>query len=286
MAASQQPGIGPARLLTSPPTYTDAENLGPLVLVIREYAPDASILIIDDNSPDGTGAVADSLRATLPAIHILHRPGKLGLGTAMLAGMRYAIDHKYDYFLNLDADFSHPPRFIPDLLAGMDRHDVMIGSRYIKGGGVESGFNLRRKFMSTGINLYARLFLGLRTKDNSGSFRCYRVTKLTEINFARIHSKGYSFVEEILYRCKEVGCRLGESPILFEDRRAGQSKIDQKEAVRALQIIFRLGLERAFGLASRRSSQNPAEIRPNEGRPAAPVGHNPPVEWGTEIPPR
>lgn len=235
------------RLLVSLATFNEVDNLRPLIAEIRRYAPHASLLVVDDNSPDGTGRLADELQAFLPDIHVLHRTAKLGLGTAMLEAIRFAIEHDYAYFLNLDADFSHPPRFIPDLLAGMGDHDVMIGSRYIKGGGVEGEFNLKRKFMSTGINLYARLLLGLKTRDNSGSFRCYRVSKLAEIDLARVRSRGYSFQEEILFWCRQVGCRMGETPILFENRRAGLSKINKWEAVEALKIILRLGIERALG---------------------------------------
>ena len=234
------------RVLVSLATYDEASNLRPLVMAIREQAPLVSILIIDDNSPDGTGKIADELRATLPDIHVIHRSGKLGLGTAVLTGMKFAIDNGFDYFLNLDADFSHPPRFIPAILAGMTENDVMIGSRYVPGGGVEGDFNLKRKFMSTGINMYARFFLGLRTRDNSGSFRCYRVEKLRQIDLARVRSRGYSFMEEILYWCRSVGCKFGETPIIFENRRSGYSKINAKEAVKALQIIFELGVDRAF----------------------------------------
>ncbi len=237
----------PPRLLVSLATYNEAGNLRPLVETIREYAPHASILVIDDNSPDGTGRIADELKASLPEIDVIHRPGKQGLGTAVLAGMRYAIEHDFEHFLNLDADFSHPPRFIPALLAGMDNHDVMIGSRYVPGGGVEGEFNLKRKFMSTGINTYAKLFLGLKTKDNSGSFRCYRVSKLAQIDLGRIRSRGYSFMEEILFWCRQVGCRIGETPILFENRRSGISKINKAEAVKALYIILMLGVDRALG---------------------------------------
>jgi dolichol-phosphate mannosyltransferase len=228
-------------------TYNEVDNLRPLVAEIRRYAPQASILIIDDNSPDGTGALADELARTLPDFHVVHRAGKLGLGTAMLEAMQYAVDHGYDELLNLDADFSHPPRFIPDLLAGMRDHDVMIGSRYIKGGGVEGQFNFKRKFMSTGINLYARFLLGLKTRDNSGAFRCYRVAKLAQIDLKRIRSRGYSFQEEILFWCRQVGCRMGETPILFENRRAGVSKINKAEAVEALRIILGLGIARVLG---------------------------------------
>jgi len=234
------------RLLVSLATYDESANLRPLVMAIRAQAPNASILIIDDNSPDGTGRIADELQASLPEIHVIHRAGKLGLGTAVLDGMKFAIANHFDYFLNLDADFSHPPRFIPAILAGMEDVDVMIGSRYIPGGGVEGDFNLKRKFMSTGINLYARLFLGLRTKDNSGSYRCYRVSKLRQIDLSRVRSRGYSFMEEILYWCRSVGCKFGETPILFENRRSGYSKINTKEAIKALQIIFELGVDRVI----------------------------------------
>ena len=236
----------PPRLLVSLATYDEAMNLRPLVEAIREQAPHASILIIDDNSPDGTGRIADEIRKSTPEVHVIHRSGKLGLGSAVLTGMKFAIDHGYDYFLNLDADFSHPPRFIPAILAGMAENDVMIGSRYVPGGGVEGEFNLKRKFMSTGINLYARLFLGLRTRDNSGSYRCYRVAKLRQIDLDKVRSRGYSFMEEILYWCRSVGCTFGETPILFENRRSGYSKINTKEAVKALQIIFELGVDRVF----------------------------------------
>jgi dolichol-phosphate mannosyltransferase len=238
----------PQRTLISLATYNEAGNLRDLVAEIRRHAPEASILVIDDTSPDGTGQLAEALKAEWPNIDVIHRSGKLGLGSAIVAGMRYAIDHQYDYFLNLDADFSHPPRFIPALLAGMADHDVMIGSRYVAGGGVAGEqFDLKRKFMSRGINLYARLFLGLPTKDNSGSFRCYRVSKLAQLDFGRIRSRGYSFMEEILFWCRRAGCRFGETPITFENRRAGSSKINMGEAVKALGIIFELGVLRVIG---------------------------------------
>jgi dolichol-phosphate mannosyltransferase len=150
-------------------------------------------VIIDDHSPDGTGRLANELRASLPQAQVIHRPGKLGLGTAILSAMRFAIENGFHYLLNLDADFSHPPCFIPALLADMRDHDVMIGSRYVAGGGVEGGFNLKRKLMSAVINGYARLLLGLRTKDNSVAFHCYRVSALAQIDPGRVRSRGYSF---------------------------------------------------------------------------------------------
>lgn len=250
----------PPRLVVSLATYNEAENLDPLVRAIRKYAPHASILIIDDNSPDGTGREADRLASQLPDVHVLHRTGKLGLGTAILEAMHFAIRGGYDQILNLDADFSHPPRFIPDLLAGMDRHDVMIGSRYVPGGGVESAmFNTKRKLMSWAINTYARVLLGLTSRDNSGSYRCYRVSKLVEMDLDRVRSRGYSFMEEILYWCRLVGCTIGETPIIFEDRRAGKSKINTLEVARALDVILRLGLTRPFRRSpSKKQAETPA----------------------------
>ncbi len=246
---SQTQGSEP-RLLVSLAMYNEADNVRPLTLAIREHAPHAHVLLIDDNSPDGTGKICDELVAELPNVFVMHRAGKQGLGSAIVAAMKYAVEHNYDYYLNLDADFSHPPRFIPALLEGMKTHDVMIGSRYVPGGGVLGGFTLKRKIMSQGINGLARLCLGLDTKDNSGSFRCYRVSKLAQLQFDKIRSRGYSFMEEILYLCKEVGCTFGETPIVFEDRRAGASKLNKKEALRSALIIVELGVSRA--VAARR----------------------------------
>jgi dolichol-phosphate mannosyltransferase len=235
------------RILVALATYNEAGNIEPLLRSIREFAPTAELLVVDDNSPDGTGQLVEQLKCEMSGVHVVHREGKQGLGTAILAAMRFAIEGGYDLFINLDADFSHPPRFIPDLIAGMDEHDVMIGSRYIPGGGVQSGFGWSRRFMSAGINWYSRLFLGLKSKDNSGSYRCYRVRKLQQIDFTKVRSRGYSFMEEILFWCKVVGSRIGETPILFEDRRAGSSKINKREAVKALQILAGLGVDRMLG---------------------------------------
>lgn len=260
---SAAPRVEGPRLLVSLATYNEAGNIRPLVEAIRQHAPDASILVIDDNSPDGTGRIADELRAELPDIHVIHRPGKLGLGTATIAAMRFAIEHGYDFLLNMDADFSHDPEYIPALRAGMADHDVMIGSRYVPGGGVEGGFTLKRKFMSSGINTYARLMLGLTSRDNSGAFRCYRVSKLAEIDFDRIRSRGYSFQEEILFWCQAVGCRIGETPIVFKDRRAGRSKINKQEAASALWILLQLGVARRTGRISTKRELRPSKVAEN-----------------------
>lgn len=231
-------------------TFNEIENLPQLVDEVFRVAPEVDILVIDDASPDGTGKWCDRRAASDPRLRCLHREGKLGLGTATIAGMQYAIQNGYDYVLNLDADFSHPPRYVPDLLAGMTpAHgppvDVMIGSRYTTGGGIE-GWPLRRHLMSRAVNLYARCLLGLKSKDCSGAYRCYRTELLARLDFQAIHSRGYSFQEEILWHLKRLGARFGETPIVFVDRQHGASKIDTREALSALGIIFRLGLKNLF----------------------------------------
>ncbi|MDP7275678.1 MAG: glycosyltransferase, partial [Planctomycetaceae bacterium] len=180
-----------------------------------------------------------------------HRASKQGLGTAILAGFREAILLGYDHLINLDADFSHHPRYLPALRELMDSVDVGIGSRYVQGGGVV-GWNWRRHLMSRGINFYARLLLGLPSRDNSGSFRCYRVARLAELDLDRFRARGYAFQEEILYRCRRIGCRFAETPIIFEDRRFGESKISWKESAAAIWVLFRLAIDRLFRVRVRR----------------------------------
>jgi dolichol-phosphate mannosyltransferase len=234
------------RILASLATYNERDNLAPLVAEIHGYLPRADVLVIDDNSPDGTGRLADELAAADPRVHVLHRPGKLGLGTATVAAMRHAMEHDYDYLVNLDADFSHHPRYLPALLAGMSRYDVMIGSRYVKGGGSEN-WPFVRRMLSKGVNSLARLLMRIPARDTSGAFRCYRVAKLRKVPLDRIVSRGYSFQEEVLYRCRKAGCRLGETPIIFADRRAGASKVNGREAVRSIGILLYLGVNAFFG---------------------------------------
>src|SRR5262245_28158248 len=235
----------PPRLLVTLCTYNERGNVAELIREIWRFASAADILIIDDNSPDGTGQVADDLAANDARVHVLHRPGKLGLGSAILAGIRYAIDRDYALLINLDADFSHPPRFIPALLALMDNADVGIGSRYVPGGGIV-GWGWRRHFMSRSINWYARTLLQLTTRDNSGGYRCYRIAKLKELSLDRVLARGYAFQEEILYHCRRIGCRFAETPIVFEERRYGTSKIGLKESVAAGWIILRLAVTGGF----------------------------------------
>jgi dolichol-phosphate mannosyltransferase len=235
------PPAAAARLLVSLATYNERDNLAALVSEIHAVAPRADILVIDDNSPDGTGKLADALAATDRRIRVLHRPGKLGLGTATLAALHYAMERDYDLLTNLDADFSHHPRYLPALLAGMGRHDVMIGSRYVSGGGAV-GWPFSRRLLSWGVNTVARVLMRIPAHDTSGAYRCYRVAKLREINLEKLLSRGYSFQEEVLYRCRTAKCRIGETPIIFENRRAGSSKVNPKEAVHSMMVLVFLGL--------------------------------------------
>jgi dolichol-phosphate mannosyltransferase len=235
------------RILVSLATYNEAGNIRSLIEEIHKYLPQAHILVIDDNSPDGTGKIVDELSAKDNRIHALHRSGKLGLGTATLAAMQYAMDQNYDYLQNMDADFSHPPRYLPGLIAGMKDHDVMIGSRYTPGGGTEN-WPFARRVMSKSVNMVVRILFRMGVKDASGAFRCYRVSKLREAHLERVKSRGYSFQQEVLLRCHKAGCRLGEFPIIFENRRAGSSKVNKKEAIRSISMILWIGLRNFFGL--------------------------------------
>src|SRR5688572_3973621 len=235
------------RTLVTIATYNEIENLPQLVREIWQVEPHADILVIDDNSPDGTGQWCDRQAVQQPKLFCIHRAGKLGLGTATIAGMQYAIEHGYDFVLNMDADFSHHPRYIPAILAGMESADVSIGSRYCPGGGTKD-WPLARRFMSWAVNTYARTLLGLTPRDTSGAFRCYRVSLLKRLDFSTIRSRGYSFQEEILWRLKRLGARMSETPIVFADRERGQSKINQREAFAALWVIFRLGVTNWLGV--------------------------------------
>ncbi len=238
------------RTLVMTATYNEIESLPKLVDEIFSVAPDVDLLVVDDNSPDGTGRWCDERAAADPRVHCIHRAGKLGLGSAMVEGFHYAIQRDYRYVFNIDADFSHHPRYIPALLAGMESsggsHDVMIGSRYIPGGGIE-GWGLKRKSMSRAVNLYSRWLLWLKAKDVSGGYRCYRVSKLRELDFDKVLSTGYAFQEELLWMLRRQGVRIGETPIVFVDRELGQSKINRREAWNAMRIILQLGLRSLTG---------------------------------------
>ena len=186
------------------------------------------------------GKIVEDLGAADPRIKLLKRPGKLGLGTATLAAMKYAMDHGYDYLQNMDADFSHPPRYLPGIIAGMSKYDVMIGSRYVKGGGTEN-WPLPRKIISRSVNTLVRFLFRMPVQDASGAYRCYRVSKLREVRLDLVQSRGYSFQQEVLFRCHKAKCKMGEFPIIFENRRAGTSKVNRQEALRSMGMILYLG---------------------------------------------
>jgi len=212
---------------------------------ILGVAPDVDILVVDDNSPDGTGDWVAEQMEREPRLKLIRRSSKLGLGTATRTAMQYAVDNGYDFLLNMDADLSHSPKYLAAIRAKADEgFDVVIGSRYVSGGGIE-GWSLARRMMSRGINLYAKLLLGLKTQDNSGSFRCYRTEILKKLDPERMISQGYSFLEEVLFRLRQAGATFAEVPIVFTDRRYGTSKINAKEALRALGILLRLAFSRA-----------------------------------------
>jgi dolichol-phosphate mannosyltransferase len=209
------------------------------VAEIHQHLPTAEVLVIDDNSPDGTGRVADDLSARDPRVQVLHRPCKEGLGVATVAGFRWGLERGYDVIINMDADFSHPTRILPALLATSAECDVAVASRYAPGGGV-GGWSFGRHLMSRLINAYARLLLRLTTHDNSGSYRAYRASILRRIPLASIRAKGYAIQEEMLYHVRRAGGRCIEVPFHFEERRHGQSKISWREAVGVTWVIFRL----------------------------------------------
>ena len=238
-------------VLISIATYNEIENLPALVDEIQKHVDDADILIIDDNSPDGTGAWCDEKSKSVDRFRCIHREGKLGLGTATIRGMQEAIDNGYDFVVNMDADFSHHPRYLPQLIDGMKKEvDCMVGTRYAPGGGVE-GWPWTRRLSSRMVNTFATTMLGLPVSDCSGSFRCYRCSVLQKIDLNAIESKGYSFFEEILWHLKNAGARFGEIPIVFVNRELGQSKVSIKEAIKAGWMVTSLGL-RAFWSGDRK----------------------------------
>jgi glycosyltransferase involved in cell wall biosynthesis len=236
------------------PTYNERENIRPLVEGIVGLHLGSRIIVVDDNSPDGTGRLADELATTYPCLTVLHRPGKLGLGTAHIAGMKAALAGGTDHVLTMDADFSHHPCYLPGLLAALARYDVVVGSRYVPGGGT-AYCTLPRKALSRGANLFAHVVLGLNTGDATAGFRGYRRAVLESIALDQIVSNGYSFLIEMLYRCQRQGWRIGEIPIRFENRQRGASKISKTEIVKAMQTVLRLGWERARGGSSSQLAQ-------------------------------
>lgn len=222
------------------PTYNEQENLARLVGRLRALPGDVNILIVDDASPDGTGAIAEAIAACDPMTHVIHRPVKLGLGTAYRAGFCYGIEHGYDFICTMDADFSHRPESLPDLLAmAANGYDLVIGSRYVRGGAIVGSPPLR-KLISYAANTLAHTILRVTTRDCTAGFRCYRRHVLEAINLDAIFSSGYSFLIETAFIVERAGFRIGETPITFVNRTRGASKINRREILKAMYTIIRL----------------------------------------------
>jgi len=221
------------------PTYNERDNIDTLIADVLALPVDVSVIVVDDNSPDGTGQTAEEWAAREGRVQVIHRAGKLGLGTAYVAGFRRALADGFDRIMTMDADFSHHPRYIPAMIDLSRRCDLVIGSRYVTGGGTLH-CSLKRRALSRGANAFARLMLGLRASDCTAGFRCYRREVFASIDLDTIFSNGYSFLIEMLYRVQRKGWTIGEVPIVFEDRRFGTSKISRQEVYRAMATVLRL----------------------------------------------
>jgi len=236
---TQAEGKPGARGAVVVPTYNEKENIERLVNQILALGLDLQVIIVDDNSPDGTGQIADRLAAADDHVQVIHRKGKLGLGTAYIAGFKRALALGAPFVMSMDADFSHDPSYIPAMVSMSRSCDVVIGSRYVKGGGTKD-CTLPRKLLSRGANLFAKINLGLKTHDCTAGFRCYRRAVLEAIELDTIFSSGYSFLIEMIYRCQKKGFTVGEVPIIFVNRQQGASKISRLEIVKAMYTVLRL----------------------------------------------
>lgn len=243
------------------PTYNERENIESLVEQLLALPLALHVLVVDDNSPDGTGELADELAARNDSrVSVIHRPAKLGLGTAYVAGFEHALARGADIVLTMDADFSHHPRYIPAMVEMSEAgFDLVIGSRYVRGGGAR-GCSWRRRLLSWGANGFARVLLGLRARDATAGFRCYRREVLESVEPRKIRSSGYSFLIEMLYRAQRSGWRVGEVPILFDNRRLGKSKISRAEILRAIQTVLRLAGERLTSRVSESRADAVGEV--------------------------
>jgi len=234
-------------ILAVTPTYNERENLPDLAQALFEALPEARLLVVDDASPDGTGELADRMAAEDDRVAVLHRPGKLGLGSAYVEGFRQGLQYGYDLFVHLDADLSHDPRYLPAMLAAIEAGaDIATGSRRVEGGGVE-GWGPRRTLMSKGAGLYARCLLDRRVRDWTSGFKVIRSEVLEAIDLASIRSEGYSFLMEVTFRALRRGFRVAEIPIVFIDRRAGHSKLNGRVILEAVRMVPTLRLRAMLG---------------------------------------
>lgn len=237
------------------PTYNEADNLDDLLEQLLTLPVSLGVVIVDDNSPDGTGQMADRWAEKHPGrVHVIHRPGKLGLGTAYIAGYKLALDELgAARVMTMDADFSHHPRYIPAMIEMSHHKHVVIGSRYVPGGG-QKNWGWQRIILSWGANLVTHVLLGLEARDTTAGFRLYRREVLASIPLDYIFSSGYSFLVEMLFMCQRRGWQIGEVPIIFEDRRKGQTKISRQEIFKAQYTVLRLFLRRLRGREPQRPS--------------------------------
>jgi len=247
------------RRLVIIPTYDERENVGPISKAVFAVDPEAEILFVDDNSPDGTGRLLDELAAAEPRLHVLHKPGKAGLGRAYVSGFKWALERDYALVFEMDADFSHDPRDLPRFVAAAQNADLVLGSRYL--GGIRIiNWPLSRLLLSKTASLYVRVITGLPITDPTGGYKCYRREVLAAINLDAIESSGYSFQVEMTHTAWMAGFRIVEIPIVFEDRHSGYSKMNTGIAREALRIVWKLALRNGF----RRS--------PRVRRPTPPAG--------------
>lgn len=232
----------PLRALLCVPTFNERENVEPITRAALAAVPQINVLIIDDNSPDGTGLIADQLAAGDQRVHVLHRHNKEGLGKAYLAAFKWALEREYALILEMDADFSHDPKYLPNFLEQADQGaDLVLGSRYVTGGGTVN-WGIVRQLISRGGSLYARTILGIDIRDLTGGFKCFHRHVLEAIDLDSIKSTGYAFQIELTYRTLRKGFKVQEIPIVFEDRRVGQSKMSKKIFLEALAMVWKLRL--------------------------------------------
>ncbi len=229
------------RALLCLPTYDERENLGPMVDAILAAVPQVDVLVIDDNSPDGTGQLADQIAARDPRVKVLHRAGKEGLGRAYLAGFAWALARDYGLILEMDCDFSHDPKYLPGMLAAAGEVDLVLGSRYVAGGGTVN-WGALRKLISRGGSLYARTILGLSVRDLTGGFKCFRREVLEGIDLPSVECTGYAFQIELTYRAVRRGFTVRELPIVFADRRVGLSKMSRRIVLEAIRKVWSIRL--------------------------------------------
>ncbi len=229
------------------PTYNEAENIELFLRAVRDAAPTTDVLVVDDNSPDGTGAIADSIAAEIDRVTVLHRPGKAGLGSAYREGFAHVLDGRYDVVVSMDADFSHDPARIPEFIEAIEHGaDLVIGSRYVRGGGT-TDWPVRRQLLSKWGNAYTRTILGVSARDCTSGYRAYRATALAAIDPTSTSAEGYAFLTELVRRLTTSGAVVVERPIVFRDRLRGKSKLSGRIIVESMLLVTRWGVADRIG---------------------------------------